>query len=133
MNLVIYDGACIFCNRFILFLVRIDVRNRLKFCELQSQTGMEFLRKHQLPESNFETIYFISDGKLSDKSIAVLRIFQSVGGFWALASVFYLVPVSIRNRVYDIVSEYRHRLFTAKSRCKLPAQHILKKLGDNMV
>ena len=128
MNLIVYDGVCIVCNRFIKFVIKIDRRNKLIFCELQSDKGRKLLRKYDLPLSDFDTIYFLSNGKLYEKSNAILNILQLIGGFWSFSVVFYLVPRKLRDKIYDFIAENRYRFFSQRNQCKISNDKVLKNI-----
>ena len=128
MNIVVFDGECLFCNRFITFIIQNDKKNKLFFCELQSKTGIDFLKKYDLPISNFETIYFVKKNKLYEKSDAILKIMEAIGGIWKIAIIFSLIPKLFRNKIYNFIAEHRFSLSNSEKICKIPDTKILKKI-----
>jgi predicted DCC family thiol-disulfide oxidoreductase YuxK len=127
-SIIVYDGVCIFCNKFILFLVKLDKSNNLKICELQSSYGQNLLMKYNLSKSNFETIYLIHDNKVYDKSSAIIKIFSSLGKYWRLIEVLFLIPKIIRDQIYCLVAKHRHKLYSNKMNCNLPNEDFLKRI-----
>lgn len=125
MDLVLFDGVCKFCNRTILFLIRLDKKGIIRFAPLQSKIGQDLLMKYNLPTNNFKTIIFLSNGKIYTKSGAILKVFSKLGGVWYLISVVCsLVPKSLRDGAYSVFSKYRHFFQKRDSLCEIPNQDV---------
>ena len=56
------------------------------------------------------------------KSSAVLRAVADLGGQNLLiAKLFLFVPISIRDRIYDLVAKHRYEWFGKKDTCRIPS------------
>ena len=44
------------------------------------------------------------------KSTAALKILNHLGGFWRLFYLFTMVPLALRDRIYDAIARHRYRL-----------------------
>jgi predicted DCC family thiol-disulfide oxidoreductase YuxK len=67
--------------------------------------------RETLPDS---VAVLAADGRLLVRSSAVLYVLQRLGGFWGVpAALGRLVPVPLRDRLYDAAARLRRRLFAA--------------------
>ena len=117
MKIVLFDGVCGLCNHSVSFLIKIDKDKRLKYTPLQG----EFAKTLSL-DPNIDSILFYDDGTLYYKSTAILKICARVGGVWRITSLFYIIPSFLRDRLYDMVAQYRYRLFGKTEQCSLPTK-----------
>ena len=69
---LIFDGICNLCNGTVRFFIRRDLRKRLRFAPLQSETGQRILKANGLPINHLSGIVFVEDGRLYINSSAVL-------------------------------------------------------------
>lgn len=113
-NILLYDGECGLCDRFVNFIISNDPEGRIKFASQQSEVGTSLLHQHGFSVENGslqDTIVLISGEDLFVYSTAILRSLIALGGFWSLSALFLLIPLIIRDTVYDIVAHYRTRFF----------------------
>ena len=118
---VVFDGECAFCNRWVDFLLRFDRRDVFRFTARQSEPGAAFLRQAGLPEEGLGSIIVVEAGRVLMRSSAVLRMFSLLGFPFSLAAVFRLIPAGFRDAVYDITARNRIRWFGRMQACRLPA------------
>lgn len=124
-NLVLYDGLCGLCNSTVQWLLRIDGRRVLTFAPLQGETA-----KHiPLPPRTSETIVYILDihsanRKIFVRSEAILEIIQSVGGFWRAALLLRIVPLKLRDTLYDWIARNRYKWFGKYDECRIPSTEV---------
>lgn len=118
-NTVFYDGHCGLCDNFVQFILKIDAKNLIQFCTLQSSEAQSIL-----PENfkDVSTVVFYSDGIYTSKSTAVLSIFQTIGGGWKPLASLRIVPRPIRDFCYDLVAKYRYLIFGRREQCRLPSE-----------
>ena len=118
---VFFDGICNFCNATVNFVIKNDRKALFKFSSLQSEFGQFFLRENSLPPASFETIYLIKDGKIYERSDAIVEIGKHLNWVWPLAYILSIVPLRIRNAGYDFVARNRYRLFKKANTCRIPS------------
>ena len=116
-EMIFYDGHCGLCHRLVRFVLAEDQRgDSFRFAPLDSdhfrrvasETGAT-----NLPDS---IVVRTIDGALLTRSAAVLHILRRLGGVWRLAAgVSGIVPVQMRDWLYDGVARIRHRLFRPPS------------------
>lgn len=117
-HIILFDGACNFCNFWVRFIIKRDKNEVFKFALLSSITGQNVKHKFQLDQS-IDSIVLLKDNKVYIKSTAALEIAKELSGGWFLLRVFKIIPTFIRDTVYDVVAKNRYRWF-GKSVCGLP-------------
>jgi predicted DCC family thiol-disulfide oxidoreductase YuxK len=104
---VVFDGECAFCNRWVDFLLRFDRTDTFRFTARQSQSGAAF---------SWEV-----EGKtIRLRSEALLRMLELLGLPFSLVGIFRVIPVSLRDAVYDTIARNRTRWFRRMSTCRAP-------------
>ena len=124
--ILLYDGVCGLCNRFVQFILRHDREAILRFAWLQSRLAVRALARHGANPSDLDTLYVVlnheyPNEQLLGRSDAVLFVLKQLGGPWRPAA-FLLQPVPrfIRNPVYNTVARFRYRFFGRSETCRLP-------------
>ncbi|MDQ0595085.1 putative DCC family thiol-disulfide oxidoreductase YuxK [Chryseobacterium ginsenosidimutans] len=126
-NIVFFDGDCGFCNFWVQWILERDKKDKFLFSSLQSDFGQKFLSERGLETKQFNTLYLLkSDGKYLMKSQAVLEIANLLGGIYSFLKIGYLLPRSLSDKIYDMVSRNRKKISAQK--CFLPDQHQRKKI-----
>ena len=119
-KVILFDGICNLCNRYVQFVIKHDKKNMYKFASLQSTLGSGILRRFALPENNFKTILLVEDNKLFTKSTAILRVAKNLNGIYKAAAILFVIPKPVRDFFYMLVSKNRHRFFKMKNSCLFP-------------
>ncbi|MEW8972155.1 MAG: thiol-disulfide oxidoreductase DCC family protein [Mesobacillus sp.] len=123
---ILFDGVCNFCDASVQFILDRDEKELFRFASLQSDAGMELLKKYNVPD-DVDSMILIEDGKVYYKSSAALRISRHLRGAWKLLYVFMIVPAPIRNIVYDLIAKNRFKWFGQKDSCMLPPPNVRKR------
>ena len=118
---MVFDGECAFCNRWVNFLLRLDRKDVFRFTARQTPSGAAFSRQVGLPEAGVGSIVLVENNRVLLRSEAVLRMLSLLGFPFSIASVFSLIPASIRDAVYDVIARNRIRWFGKTQTCRLPA------------
>ena len=117
---VVFDGECAFCNRWVDFLLRFDCDDRFRFTARQSQSGRAFSRAAGLPEAGVGSIVLVEGATIRLRSEAVLRMLELLGFPFSIAGILRPIPVSFRDAVYDVIARNRVRWFRRMSSCRVP-------------
>lgn len=118
-NLVVfYDGACGLCSRSVLFLLRNEKDDSLRFCALQSETARKFFLENNLTIQTFDTIVIWDGTRFFFKSTAVLRLIPYLKPPYFWLKIAWIFPRFLRDFVYDVVANNRKKFF--KNTCALP-------------
>jgi predicted DCC family thiol-disulfide oxidoreductase YuxK len=124
-TLVLYDGVCGLCNRLVRFLLRRDTRDEFRFAPLQSEFGQTLLRRLGLNAADLDSVVVITDLDGSSeqaftKSTAILASLDRLGGIWKAALVVRILPIRLREALYDYVAHRRYRIFGKHEECPMP-------------
>lgn len=117
-RVVFYDGECGFCNSSVQFILN-KKKTPFYFAALQSETGKKILKKHNIAVK-LDTIYFLKQDKIYDRSSAALQIARGLKGGYPLLFVFYIIPKFLRDPFYNLIARYRHKIRSGY--CMLPAK-----------
>jgi len=110
-----YDGYCNLCSRTVKWILRNGGKQKLTLVPLQ--------QVREIPAGagdSMDTVLLWGNGKVYDRSTAVLRIALKLRFPWPLLGIFLAVPGFLRDPVYDLVARNRKRWFGARSTCYLP-------------
>jgi predicted DCC family thiol-disulfide oxidoreductase YuxK len=110
-SIVLFDGVCCLCNNVVRFIGNRDRQRRFWFASLQSPAGQAFLRMLNLPEYTLDTFYLIQNGRVYKRSDAALRIAGQLSFPWPVLYGLMLVPLFIRDFLYNLVARHRYTLF----------------------
>ncbi len=116
-NIIFFDGHCGLCDRFVTKIFMLDKKRRFRFASLQGPTASRILLGHQ----TFDSVIYLKDEKMYDKSQAVLEILTDIGGFCSVFRIFKIIPSSLSDRVYDFVAQNRYGWFGKSLTCRLPS------------
>jgi len=121
---ILFDGVCNLCNSSILFIIQHDPTAKFKFASLQSEFGKNQMQKFGLDVSELESVMFIKNGKLYQKSNAALEIARHLSGAWPLLYGLKIIPPFLRNSVYNWIARNRYRWFGKKDACMIPTPEL---------
>lgn len=125
--IVLFDGVCNFCNDWVNFIIARDTRGYFKFAPLQSDAAAELLNQHSVDPAETDSVIIIEDGRAYTYSTAALRIAKGLGGIWALAYLFIIVPKFIRDAGYKWIARNRYKWFGKKDVCMIPTPEVREK------
>lgn len=114
---LLYDGECGLCNRLVRGLLRSDRAGRLNYATLQSPRGQAYLRAQGLPQSDFDSLVFVSDwndpipGGYRLRTDGALAACAVVGGGWGILAWLRVLPRWMRDPFYRLVARTRYALF----------------------
>lgn len=124
--ILLYDGVCGLCNRFVKFILKRDHNDRFRFAALQSEYAAKILARHGVNALDLDTVYLVSSygqagERLTNRSNAAIAVFAELGGFWSVVSGFLrVIPRPVRDWGYNLVARSRYRIFGRYDSCPLP-------------
>jgi len=127
--ILVYDGVCGLCNRFVRFILRRDRNAAFRFASLQSPFAARILSRHGINPTDLDTVYVVINHELLDecllsRSDASLFVLHQLGGFWRpTAALLQLLPKFLREPAYNAVARHRYRIFGRLDTCPLPREH----------
>jgi len=113
--LILFDGECAVCDKFVMWLVDHDQTSALRFCSLQSDAAKPFLRKFGFPSDYLESSIFVYDDVPYNKSSGVIRSVAFLGFPWNLVKALIVIPPPLRDYCYDVFARNRIRMFGKKN------------------
>ncbi len=116
-EVIIYDGICVLCNKYIKWVLDKDKENLFLISNLQSKFTEE-----KFPElRKIDSVAVIKkNGEIIQKSKAVNHILKSINRLILLRTILNILPLSISNLFYDIVAKSRYKVFGKYDSCQLP-------------
>ena len=115
-DVILFDGVCVFCSRWVDFVVRRDVDQRFRFTTIQSPYGARLARTLGIDPDDPDTNAVIHGGKPFMQSDAALTVLSTLPG-WRWARALLLVPKPLRDAVYRLVARNRYRIFGKYDAC----------------
>lgn len=122
---VFFDGVCNLCNGFIQFLVRHDRQRNFRYSPLQSTAGARLLQGYPVDTERLDSIVLLHNGNIYERSEAFLRICKELGGRYRLLWVFRVLPLSLRDALYNLIARYRYRIWGEKDHCMIPTPELM--------
>jgi predicted DCC family thiol-disulfide oxidoreductase YuxK len=117
-DVILYDGVCVFCSRWIRFIAARDRDRRFRFTAIQSDYGRRLAQAFGINPADPDTNAVIHGGIAYFKSDAALMVLSSLPG-WYWVRVLRAWPKPLRNAVYNLVAQNRYRIFGKYEVCFL--------------
>ncbi len=129
-KLVLYDGECGLCDRFVQSLIRRDKKSVFHFAPLQGATAQHVRQLHpKLPET-LSTMGYLRSGTLLLRSRAAFAIWQDLGGGWKILAAFRILPTFLTDAVYRAVAAVRYKIWGRADACQLPDPDVAERFLD---
>jgi predicted DCC family thiol-disulfide oxidoreductase YuxK len=106
---VLFDGDCGLCDRWVQFVLKADSAERFRFAPLQVQEMAQA-----------DSVMLRVDGRVYLRSEAVLRTLGQLGFPYRVSLVLRWIPLRLRDAVYDLVARHRHRWLSPRAVCSIP-------------
>jgi predicted DCC family thiol-disulfide oxidoreductase YuxK len=118
-DVILYDGVCVFCSRWIRFVAVRDMERRFRFTAIQSPYGKRLAQAFGINPQDPDTNAVIHGGIASFKSDAALMVLSHLPG-WGWVSALRAIPKPLRDAVYNLVARHRYRIFGKYEACFVP-------------
>ncbi|MCA8976583.1 MAG: DUF393 domain-containing protein [Planctomycetes bacterium] len=129
-DLILFDGECNVCNRWVWFVLRRDPRGRYCFAALRSDAARVALERAGYAGTPPESVGLIRGSRVWFKTAAVLRIARHLRWPWPLTAALLLVPPPLRDLCYDAFAARRYRWFGRAERCLVPTAELRARFLD---
>ena len=90
-NVILYDGVCVFCSRWVRFVATRDVNRKFRFTAIQSPYGTRLAQAVGIDPADPDTNAVIHGGAVWFKSDAALTVLSQLPG-WQWMMVLFAVP-----------------------------------------
>jgi predicted DCC family thiol-disulfide oxidoreductase YuxK len=123
-SIILFDGVCNFCNSAINFTIKRNTKANIRFAPMQSEAGQKLLQQYNLPLNDMQSFFFIEHGKAYKQSTAGLKVCRHLRGLWPLCYGLIIVPVFIRDGIYNWIARNRYKWFGVRQECMIPTPEV---------
>ena len=118
-DVILYDGVCIFCSRWVRFVIARDTARRFRFTPIQSGYGTRLAKSFGINPDDPDTNAVVHGGVAYMKSDAALTVLSHLPG-WTWTRALFAVPKPLRDAVYSLIARNRYRIFGKYETCFVP-------------
>ncbi|WP_213736113.1 thiol-disulfide oxidoreductase DCC family protein [Bradyrhizobium sp. dw_411] len=118
-DVILYDGVCVFCSRWIRFIAARDINRCFRFTAIQSGFGTKLAQAFGINPEDPDTNAVIHGGVAYFKSDAALTVLSNLPG-WNWVRVLFAFPKPLRDAIYNLVARNRYRIFGKYEECFVP-------------
>jgi predicted DCC family thiol-disulfide oxidoreductase YuxK len=118
-DVILYDGVCVFCSRWVRFVAAHDVKQRFRFTAIQSGYGTRLAQAFDINPDDPDTNAVIHGGVAHFKSDGALTVLSNLQG-WGWVRALRFVPKPFRDAVYSLVARNRYKIFGKYDECFVP-------------
>ena len=118
MYLIVFDGHCMLCNRFIQKMLQNDKSAKFTCSSLQGLPAT--IDQSTLQTSTQDSISYLRNGVWFQKSTAVLLIHKDLYSAFHWTQLAWLCPRFLRDLSYSFVAKHRYKWFGKRPSCYLP-------------
>jgi predicted DCC family thiol-disulfide oxidoreductase YuxK len=118
-DVILFDGVCVFCSRWVRFVVSRDTQARFRFTAIQSDYGARLAQALGIDAGDPDTNAVVHGGVAYYRSDGALTVLSLLPG-WGWVRVLFAVPRVIRDGVYTLVAKNRYRIFGKYDACIVP-------------
>ena len=118
-DVILYDGVCVFCSRWLRFVATRDVNRRFRFTAIQSPYGARLAQAFGIDPADPDTNAVIHGGRVHLQSDAALTVLSTLPG-WRWARALFFVPKPLRDAVYRLIARNRYKIFGKYDACMVP-------------
>lgn len=117
MQILIYDGECNMCNKFLRFIVYINKNPNLYITNFSSNWTKENIKL----DSNIDSMIFLSKNQKYIYTNAILHLFAETNILLKPILLFKFIPKRLRDKGYKLLAKYRKNIIKSDS-CPIPSK-----------
>ena len=122
-DIVVFDGVCVLCNRFFNWLIKNDKDEKFMYTNFQS----DFSKKNNLKLKDINSVAVIkTNGEKIYKVQAVYYILKKIDRYFIVRIILKLLPLFLTNICYDLIANFRYRIFGKYETCIIPNENVRK-------
>jgi predicted DCC family thiol-disulfide oxidoreductase YuxK len=130
-KVILFDGVCNLCNNAVKIVLKYDHKNTFIFTAIQSESGRQILKTLEIDPLKTDSIILFEPGVCYEiKSTAALCILNDFGGLWKISKIGFILPIRLRDLIYDYIAKNRYRWFGKKNECMVPSKETKAKFLD---
>jgi len=125
VHLVLYDGDCGVCSRFVRWLLAADHARVLRFAPLQGSTAGALRERWPGLPRDLDSIIYVDrssgEERVSWRSEALVQLGRVLGWPWHALSLLAWLPRSLTDAAYAAFARRRHAFGAPDAPCPLPS------------
>ena len=122
-DIVVFDGVCVLCNRFFNWLIKNDKDEKFMYTNFQS----DFSKKNNLKLKDINSVAVIkTNGEKVYKVQAIYYILKKIDRYFIVQILLKLLPLFLTNICYDLIANFRYRIFGKYETCIIPNENVRK-------
>ena len=122
-DIVVFDGVCVLCNKFFNWLIKNDKDEKFMYTNFQS----DFSKKNNLKLKDINSVAVIkTNGEKIYKVEAVYYILKKIDRYFIVQILLKLLPLFLTNICYDLIANFRYRIFGKYETCIIPNENVRK-------
>ncbi len=114
---VVFDGFCVLCNRYVLLISERDLNNKFYFTTFQSRFIKDNYPKIKLANT---VLVITEENKILTRSEAIIYCLSNIRFNKLCLKLMRYVPFVIFDFVYNIIAIYRYKTFGKYNKCTIP-------------
>jgi predicted DCC family thiol-disulfide oxidoreductase YuxK len=118
--IIIFDGYCALCSGWAQFVLKHDPAGKYRLLAAQSKLGHALYIHYRLDPEDYETNILIENGVAYFKSEGSIRMGEGLGFPASMAKVFRILPLALRDPLYEFVARNRLKFFGKRETCFMP-------------
>ena len=108
--------------------IKKDKKDTFRFVAIQSDLGQRIIKHIGINSLHIDSVILYEPGiAYHYKSSALVEITKELSGFLFWASVFRILPITIRDYIYDYVAKNRYKWYGKKDSCLMPSAELQDK------
>lgn len=130
-GIILFDGVCVLCSRWVSFVLERDVARRFRFVAIQTPAGRALAERHGVDPDNPPTTIVIAGDTAHFRSDAALVVLRDLP-LWGWTRFLRAVPGALRDWLYDRIAQNRYRIFGRRDACLVPTPDIRSRFIDRV-
>ncbi|MCG7339975.1 DCC1-like thiol-disulfide oxidoreductase family protein [Staphylococcus sp. ACRSN] len=110
MPIIYYDGNCVYCYNYAIWLIQNGLSKKYEFARLQGQTAQTLFDNY--PEADVKNSVILQNGNHFEfKSDAIATLITSLTSYKWLGVLLRLTPKFLREFGYNTFANNRNRMW----------------------
>ena len=118
-KVVVFDGVCKLCNKYVLFIAKNDKEDIFRFISLQNKKVLKELDRREFSSNANKSILLIDKSNIKVASSAVLSICYDLRFPYNILYIGIIIPPFIRDVVYNYIAKHRYNIFGKVDHCSI--------------
>ena len=124
-NIVVFDGYCVMCSKYVLWLMQRNKIKNIYFTHFESR----FIRENYPYLKLGNTVFVINENEeILVRSKAIKHCINQTDLNFISKFLFNLIPSFILDIFYIVISKIRYKIFGKKHICSYPNQLISERI-----